>query len=151
LAAKRKRPGSRRPVSTKGAVPMADSTGGLLLKELRGSIERLPATGERLARHLRRSAQLWVAWIRRQAASALSLAEATGFSADLRQRGARVMNELDARRVQILARLERQATGAVEPVLRRLPVARRDEIAALQQRLAGLERRLDTLARERAA
>jgi len=30
-------------------------------------------------------------------------------------------------------------------------VARRDEIAALQQRLAGLERRLDALARERAA
>ena len=61
------------------------------------------------------------------------------------------MNELDARRVQILARLERQATGVVEPVLRRLPVARPDEIADLQQRLAGLERRLEALAQERAA
>ena len=130
---------------------MADSRAGVLLQEVRASIERMPAMGERLARHLRRPAQIWIAWIRQQVASALSVAEATGFSADLRQRGARVMNELDARRVQILAKLERQATGVVEPVLRRLPVARRDEIADLQQRLAGVERRLDALARERAA
>ena len=130
---------------------MADSTGGLLLKELRASIERMPARGERLARHLRRRAQVWVAWIRRQTASALTLGEATGFSADFRQRGARVLGDLDARRVQILARLERQTTGLLEPVFRRLPVARRDEIADLQQRLAGVERRLDALARERAA
>jgi polyhydroxyalkanoate synthesis regulator phasin len=130
---------------------MADSTTGLLLQELRASIECMPARGERLARHLRRRAQAWGAWIRRQAVSALSLAEATGFSADIRQRGARVMNELDARRVHILERLERQATALVEPVLRLLPVARRDEIADLQQRLGGLERRLDALARERAA
>src|SRR5713226_4142732 len=106
MAVKTKRPGSRRPGSAKGAAPMADSTAGLLLQEVRASIERMPARGERLARHLRRSAQVWVAWIRRQAAAALSLAEATGLSADLRQRGARVMNELDARRVQMLARLE---------------------------------------------
>jgi len=130
---------------------MADSTAGLLLQEVRATIERMPARGERLARHLRRRTQAWVAWIRRQAASALSLAEATRFSADFRERGARVMNELDARRVQILARLQRQATGVVEPVLRRLPVARRDELADLQQQLAGLERRLEALARERAA
>ena len=151
MAVETKRPGSRRPVSAKGAVPMADSTAGLLLQEVRASIERMPARGERLARHLRRRTQAWVAWIRRQAASAISLAEATGLSADFRQRGARVMSDLDARRVQILARFERQATGLVEPVLRRLPVARRDEIADLQQRLAALERRLDALARERAA
>jgi polyhydroxyalkanoate synthesis regulator phasin len=130
---------------------MADSTAGLLLQELRAAIERMPARRKRLARHLGRRTQAWVAWIRRQAASALSLAEATGFSAGLRQRGTRVMNELEARRRQILARLERQATGVVEPVLRRLPLARRNEIADLQQRLAELERRLDALARERAA
>ena len=130
---------------------MAESIVRVAFEELRTRAQRFQAEGERLVRRPRRSAQVWVAWIRRQATSALSLAEATRFSADLRQRGARVISEVDARRVQILVRLERQATGLVEPVLRRLPVARRDELADLQQRLAGVERRLDALARERAA
>src|SRR5437870_11039129 len=48
MAAKAKRARSRRPVSAKGAVPMADSTAGLLFQEVRASIERMPARGERL-------------------------------------------------------------------------------------------------------
>jgi len=130
---------------------MTDATAGLFLREIWASVEGLPATGERLARDVRRRTRIWVARVRREAGSALSLAAATRFSVGLRQRGAWVTSELAARRGQILAHLERQAMGAVEPVLRRLPVARRDEITDLQERLAGLERRLDALARERAA
>jgi polyhydroxyalkanoate synthesis regulator phasin len=151
MAGKTKTPGSRRAAAAKGAVSMADATAGLLLREFRASIARMPATGKRLARNLWRTAQTWVGWIREQADSALSLAEATRFSTNLRQRGEWVLGDLDVRRVQILARLERQATGLVEVVLKRLPVARRDEIAGLQQRLTGLERRLAALDRGRAA
>jgi len=130
---------------------MTDSTAGLFLREILASVEGLPATGERLARDVRRRTRIWVARIRREVGSARSLVGATRFSVDLRQRSAWVMSELAARRGRILAHLERQVMGAVEPVLRRLPVARRDEITDLQGRLAGLERRLDALARERAA
>src|SRR5713226_6878723 len=124
---RRRRP--KRDAPVKEELRMAESIVRVAFEELRTLAQRFQAESERLVRRRRRSAQVWVAWIRRQAASARSLAEATRFPADLRQRGARVMSELDARRVQILARLERQATGLVEPVLRRLPVARRDEIA----------------------
>ncbi len=59
--------------------------------------------------------------------------------------------ELEARRTRILATLEEQATRVVESVVGRLNVASRDDLAALRTRVADLERRVDALAKEKAA
>src|SRR2546426_1347017 len=148
MAAQTKRPGARRPGSTKGAVPMADSTAGLLLQEVRASIERIPATGEQLASRLRRDAEAWIVWSRRQAASALSVVEAR-FPAGLRQRGERVLGDLAAGRARLRTALEAQAMGLLARVLEPLNLVSRQDALALGGRLAEAERRLDTFTKER--
>src|SRR5713101_7551860 len=110
MAVKTKRPGSRRPGSAKGAVPMADSTAGLLLQQVRESIEGVSATGERLASALRGAAQAGIVRSGRQGVATLSAVEAR-LPAALRQRGEQALGDLAAGRTRILTAFAAQATG----------------------------------------
>ena len=66
--------------------------------------------------------------------------------ADIRQRAERALRDLDGRRAQLLATLEKQAGGLVETLIKRLNVASQEEIADIEKRLAGVERRVGAIA-----
>jgi hypothetical protein len=86
-------------------------------------------------------------------ANGLSLAEVRAsvsrVQANLWQSAAQLL-DLDARRAWVLTSLEEQATRLVGGVLRSLNVASCNDAAALSERIAALERRIDALARANA-
>ena len=127
-----------------------DSTAGLLLKELWGSIAGIPAMTERLASALRRTARAWIVWSGRQGVAALSTMEAR-LPADLRQRGEQALRDLAAGRARVRTVLEAPARGFLASVADRLSLVSRQETLAIGERIAQAERRLDALAQGRAA
>ena len=79
------------------------------------------------------------------------LSDARKLQVDLRKRAEKAMRDLEARRTRILATLEEQATRVVESVVKTLNVASADDLADLRKRLGDVERRLEALAKEKAA
>ena len=123
---------------------MGDSAIGLAVEELRASVQRLQDEGARRVRRIRRSAQAQLA--RRRGQVLGLLAAARQVPAELSQRANQVIRALDARRATLLGILEQSASGLLQSVVQRLPVASRGEIADLQQRIAALEGRVAALA-----
>ena len=123
---------------------MGDSAIGLAVEELRASVQRLQDEGARRVRRIRRSAQAQLA--RRRGQVLGLLAAARQVPAELSQRANQVIRALDARRATLLGTLEQPASGLLQSVVQRLPVASRSEIADLQQRIAALEGRVAALA-----
>ncbi len=62
---------------------------------------------------------------------------------DVAGRATRALHELEARRAQLLAALDAQATSLVETVVRRLDVVSRQEVTELRRRVEALERRVE--------
>ena len=123
---------------------MGDSAIGLAVEELRASVQRLQDEGARRVRRIRRSAQAQLA--RRRGQVLGLLAAARQVPAELSQRANQVIRALDARRATLLGTLDPPASGLLQSVVQRLPVASRGEIADLQQRIAALEGRVAALA-----
>jgi polyhydroxyalkanoate synthesis regulator phasin len=79
------------------------------------------------------------------------LSDARKLQVDLRKRAEKAIRDIEARRTRILTTLEEQATRIVESVVKTLNVASADDLAELKKRMGDLERRLDALAKEKAA
>jgi polyhydroxyalkanoate synthesis regulator phasin len=126
---------------------MAESRARISLNDVRASMKRMQAEGERLVARVRRDARTLATRSRRETVSTL-LNDARKLQGDLRKRAERAIQDLETRRTRILTSLEEQATALVERVVRGLNVATRDEVTELKRRIAELERRLD---KERAA
>src|SRR5881397_2958833 len=124
---------------------MADSPSRLSLPDVRAAVKRVRTEGERLLSHLRRDTEALVARSRRQAVSDL-LGTTRRLQADFRQRTERALRDLDGRRVQIVATVEKQLGSLAETLTGRLKVASREEVGDLQKRLAGLEQRVGAFA-----
>jgi|GraSoiStandDraft_51_1057287.scaffolds.fasta_scaffold93537_2 polyhydroxyalkanoate synthesis regulator phasin len=120
----------------------------LSLRQMRASMKRMQTEGERLVTRLRRDARALTVGSRREAVSGL-MADARRFQTDLRKRAERAIEEIDSQRARILSVLEEQATRLVEAVVKRLNLVTRDDLQELTKRLASVERRLDTLAKEK--
>ena len=124
---------------------MADSSSRLSLRSAQAAVKRLRAEGERHLSRLRRDTDALFARSRRQAVAEL-LGTTQRQQADFRHRAERALRDLDARRTQILATVEKQVGSLTETLIRRLHVASREEVGDLQKRLAGLEQRVGALA-----
>ena len=127
---------------------MADNPSRLSLPDVRAAVKRVQTEGERLVGRLLRDTEALVARSRRQVVSEL-VRTTRRVQADVRERAERVLHELDTRRAQISATLENQVGGLVETFTRRLNYASRAEVQDLQKRFAGLEQRVDSLAKVR--
>jgi polyhydroxyalkanoate synthesis regulator phasin len=79
------------------------------------------------------------------------LNDARRLQTDLRKRAEKAIQDLEKRRARVLATFEEQATRVVESVVKRLNVATHAEIVELRGRIADLERRIESVAKERAA
>jgi hypothetical protein len=128
---------------------MADAKARISFRDVRASMKRMQSEGERLVTRIRKDAQALAARSRRETVSSL-LGDARKFQNELRDRAERAIKDLEARRGRILASLEEQATRLVERVVKRLNVASQEELLDLRKRVAEVERRIDTLAKEKA-
>src|SRR5262245_18970746 len=129
---------------------MAEARSRLSLNDVRASVRRIQTEGEKLVSRLRRDARALSTRNRRETVTGL-LNDARRLQADLRKRAEKAIRELEDRRNRILTTLEEQATRVAETVARRLNVATQAEIAALHKRIGELERRIESVAKERAA
>lgn len=123
---------------------MAEATSRLALSEVRASVKRMQAEGEKLVARIRRDAKTFASGSRQEALNGL-LKDARRVQSDVLKRVESALKELDDRRTRIVASLEEQATKLVEGVVARLNLAKQDEVAELRDRIAHLERRLNAL------
>lgn len=129
---------------------MAETKSRLALQEVRASVKRMQIEGERLMNRIRHDAQALAQRGRKQTLNGL-LTDARKLQDDLRKRAERTLKDLDERRAGIVASLDEQVTRLAEAVVKRLNVARQDDLAELRSRVNELERRLNALSKERAA
>src|SRR5580765_5919141 len=127
---------------------MAEAKARLSFKDVRASVRRMQYEGEKLVARLRRDARVLSTRSRRDTVNGL-LSDARKLQVDLRKRAEKAIRDIESRRSRILATLEEQATRVVESVVKTLNVATADELAELKKRMGDLERRLETLAKER--
>ena len=124
---------------------MAQSTSRLLsLDEVRASVRRVQAEGEKLVDRLRTDAR---ALVERGA----SRPEVRRIREDLQQRADTVLREVDTRRLQIQGRVETLLRRLAELLVSALKVVRQEQLEELSRRLARIERRLEDLAKDKAA
>ena len=128
---------------------MAEARAQISFKDVRASVKRMQNEGEKLVTRLRRDARALTSRSRKDVNTLLG--DVRRLQTDLRKRATAAIEELETRRARIVSTLEEQVTRIVERVAGGLNVASKDDVAELRKRMAELERRLDALAKERAA
>jgi len=131
---------------------MAEARSRLGLNEVRASVKRMQAEGEKLVARIRRDAKTFAARSRQESLDGL-LKDARRVQHDVRRRVESALKELDEQRTRILSSLEEQVSKLIEGVIARLNVAKQADVEALRGRIAELERRIDALdkSKEKAA
>ena len=126
------------------------------LDEVRASVRRLRRRGTRLVGQLRHDARQLVKrsgkLVERSSKpvvdQVLALVDVGNLRANVQERAERAVKELDARRVRLLTALQGQLERLTEPVVKELRTASR-QVEELKRRVGQVERRLETLAREK--
>ena len=123
---------------------MADSlTSRFSLEEVRASVKRMQAEGERLVGQIRRGAGDLVAGTRRPAVfETLS---------DARRRATQAVQDLDVRPERLRSLVTEQLGALNGTLTERIGVAKAQEVTELGRRVADIEHRLDRLAKDQAA
>lgn len=121
----------------------------LSLNDVRASVRRLQRLGKRLVGQLRDDARRLVERSGKPVVDqVLALVDVGKLRADVQGRAERAVKDLDARRVRLLTALEGQLERLTDPVVEELRTATR-QVAELKRRIAQVERRLETLAKEK--
>ena len=121
----------------------------LSLDGVRASVRRLQRLGKRLVGQLRHDARRLVERSGKPVVEqVLALVDVGKLRADVQGRAERAVKDLDARRVRLLTALEGQLERLTDPVVEELRTATR-QVAELKRRIAQVERRLETLAKEK--
>ena len=121
----------------------------LSLDGVRASVRQLQRLGERLVGQLRHDARRLVERSGKPVVDqVLALVDVGKLRADVQGRAERAVKDLDARRVRLLTALEGQLQRLTDPVVEELRAATR-QVAELKRRIAQVERRLETLAKEK--
>ena len=121
----------------------------LSLDGVRASVRQLQRLGERLVGQLCHDARRLVERSGKPVVDqVLALVDVGKLRADVQGRAERAVKDLDARRVRLLTALEGQLERLTDPVVEELRAATR-QVAELKRRIAQVERRLETLAKEK--
>ena len=128
----------------------------LSLDEVRASVRRLRRRGRRLVGQLRHDARQLVErsgkLVERSGKpvvdQVLALVDVGHLRVDVQQRAERAVKDLNARRARLLATLQGQLERVTEPVVKELRTASR-QVEELKRRVGQVERRLETLAKDK--
>lgn len=121
----------------------------LSLNEVRASVRRLERRGRRLVGQLRHDARRLVKRSSRPMVDGvLALVDVGKLRADVQERAERTVKELNARRVRLMRVFQRQLERLTEPAVKELRAAS-SQVEELKRRIGQLERRLETLTKDR--
>jgi len=119
---------------------MAEARARLIsLKDVRASVKRMQAEGERIVDRIRHDAR---SLVERNGMPAMDSVLAL---ADVRKQAERAMHQLDKRRQELLANVEKRLKRVAETIVKGLNAATQAEMNDLSRRVAQLERRVDTI------
>ena len=123
-----------------------------LFEDVRQSVKRMQAEGERLVGRLRHDARtFFVAQRNGRPTVTSTLTDVSKLRADVRQRAERALKEIGSRRERVVATVEEQLSRLTELTVKRLRLATHEEIEGAVKRIADLERRIETLAKQQKA
>jgi len=128
----------------------------LSLDEVRASVRRLRRRGKRLVGQLRHDARRLVERSGRMVERSskpvvdqvLALVDVGKLREDVQERAERAVKDLNARRARLLAAVQGQLERLTEPVVKELRTASR-QVEELKRRVGQVERRLETLAKDK--
>jgi len=121
----------------------------LSLDDVRASVRRLRRRGKRLVGQLRHDARQLVERSGKPVVDqVLALVDVGNLRANVQEQAERAVKELDARRVRLVAALQGQLERLTEPVVKELRTASR-QVEELKRRVGQVERRLETLAKDK--
>jgi len=121
----------------------------LSLGDVRASVRRLRRRGKRLVGQLRHDARQLVERSGKPVVEqVLALVDVGNLRANVQEQTERAVKELDARRVRLVAALQGQLERLTEPVVKELRTASR-QVEELKRRVGQVERRLETLAKDK--
>src|SRR5438093_9110545 len=121
----------------------------LSLNDVRASVRRLQRLGKRLVGQLRHDARRLVERSGKPVVDqVLALVDVRKLSADVQGRAERAVKDMETRRVRLLKALQGQLERLTDPVVQELKAATR-QVEELKRRVAQVERRLETLAKEK--
>ncbi len=123
---------AKRPAPKKATEPLA---------RLRQNMRELQRDAERVLTRTRKQASNLISRDQQQALDRL-VREGRRLRKDIEKRAQKAQKDVEARAQKLLSGVEDQLSKRVEPLLRRLDVASRKEVRALNRRIAQLEKRL---------
>lgn len=113
----------------------------LTLDEVRASVKRVQAEGEKFVGQLREDARALI--------DRASRPDLAAIRSQLQERAEDVLKQIQSRRTQLTGRVEELLTRLTEIVVGALKVVRQEQLDELTRRLARLERKLDELGKEK--
>jgi hypothetical protein len=120
-----------------------------LFEDVRQSVKRMQAEGERLVGRIRHDARTFFTAQRNGRGPVTSaLTDVSKLRADVRRRAERALKEIGSRRERVLATVEEQLARLTELTVKRLRLATHEELEGAVKRISDLERRLETLAKQ---
>ena len=113
----------------------------LTLDEVRASVKRVQAEGEKFVGQLREDARALI--------DRASRPDLAAIRSQLQDRAEDVLKQIQARRTQLTGRVEELLTRLTEIVVGALKVVRQEQLDELVRRLTRLERKLEELGKEK--
>lgn len=118
---------------------MAKSNSLISLDEVRSSLKRMQAEGERIVGRAREFVERG------------SRTDVQKLREDLRQRADQALKQLQEQRTRLTGRVEDVVARLTELVLSALRVVRADQLAEINRRLTAIERQLDEISKSKTA
>jgi hypothetical protein len=123
-----------------------------LFEDVRQSVKRMQAEGERLVGRLRHDARnLFVGERNGRATVTSALTDVRKLRADVRKRAEQALKEIGSRRERVVATVEDQLARLTELTVKRLRLATHEELEGAVKRISDLERRIETLVKQQKA
>ncbi len=113
----------------------------LTLDEVRASVKRVQAEGEKFVGQLREDARALI--------DRASRPDLAAIRSQLQDRAEDVLKQIQARRTQLTGRVEELLTRLTEIVVGALKVVRQEQLDELVRRLTRLERKLEELGKDK--
>ena len=122
-----------------------------LFEDVRQSVKRMQAEGERLVGRLRHDARSFFVAQSNGRPTVSALTDVSKLRADVRQRAERALKEIGSRRERVVATVEEQLARLTELTVKRLRLATHEELEGAVKRISDLERRIETLTKQQKA
>ena len=120
------------------------------LDDVRASVKRMQAEGERLVGRLRRDARQFVTRDGRRAVDGvLALTNVRKLQADVRKRAEQAVRTLEHRRSRVVNDLQHRFTRLAHGLARQIGAATVADLEDIKRRLSQIERRLESISKEK--